>query len=289
MTVSEATIGALNSLAPSQVETAFVKPLARASLATQATISTPVRASGHSTLVPVLNSDVGAQWTAEGAEIEQADASFSELEITTKKLARVVPVTSEFVEDASADINSLLAGSLVRSFALAVDEAYFGSPTGANAPAGLASATTSGSAAQSVDFSNGFDDFAAAISTAQEADAEPTAFVVSPAALLALRTVHEQDDSKRPLLQPDASAPSLDTVFGIPVYASRYLDSSTGYLLSARDNFVCVSRAATVSASDQALYTSDRIALKGTLRIGFGFAAPERIVKLTIAGVGSES
>jgi HK97 family phage major capsid protein len=122
-------------------------------------------------------------------------------------------------------------------------------------------------------------DFAAvAIS---KAETTVTAFVTSPATALALATVKTADDSNQPVLGTDATSATGRMILGVPLYVSQYVAANTLGAVDSSRVWLVVRDDATVEADRSVFFTSDRVAVKATMRAGFGFVHPQAVVKVT--------
>ncbi len=94
--------------------------------------------------VPVMTDGVGAYWVGEGQRIQTSKPQWIFPELTAKKLAVIIPVTKEKLEDSTFDVFAELKESIAEAFYTAIDAAcLFGtnSPFTSNV---LKSATDSG-------------------------------------------------------------------------------------------------------------------------------------------------
>lgn len=96
--------------------------------------------------IPVLTSGAGAYWVSEGERIKTSGATWIHPEITAKKLAVIVPVTKEKLEDASIDVFSELSENIAEAFYTAIDAAAIFGTDSPFATSLIASVGTAGSA-----------------------------------------------------------------------------------------------------------------------------------------------
>lgn len=73
--------------------------------------------------IPVMTSGAGAYWVGEGERIKTSGATWIFPEIAAKKLAVIIPVTKEKLEDSSVDVFSELQESIAEAFYKAFDKA----------------------------------------------------------------------------------------------------------------------------------------------------------------------
>ena len=127
-------------------------------------------------------------------------------------------------------------------------------------------------------------DFAAqAISKAEQVGARITAFVTSPATALALATIKTGTGSNQPLLGADPTSATGRVILGVPLLVSQYVAANTLWAIDGTRTWLVVRDNATVEADRSVYFTSDRVAVKATMRAGFGFVHPQSVVKVTTA------
>jgi HK97 family phage major capsid protein len=278
MSLSTTTGGPI--LTPEQVHALVIRPLIDQSIA--ARCSTVVTTSSHDLRVPVVTADPAAAWTAEGAEIDVSDPTLTEIVVTPKKLAGLVVVSNELAADSSPAALQVVGDGLVRDLRRKIDAAYFGN-TVTNGPNGLASLTT-GTAGNAGAWAN-LDAFEASKAAAENVHTTITSFVTSPATALALSTLKEYvtADSNKALLQADPSQPTARSISGVPLLVSPAVAADTVWAIPAQHSLFVLRQDASVVTDSSAFFTSDRVAVRATLRVSFGFTYPIAVVKITKA------
>ena len=267
-------------LSPEQVAALVTKPLIDQSVAAQ--VSTVVHTSSHDLRVPIVDTDPTAGWVAEGAEIGVSDPVLSEITVTPKKLAGLVVVSNELAADSSPAALQVVGDGLVRDLRRKLDAAYFGT-TVTNGPSGLGSLTTSTAASGGA--WDDLDAFAAAISSAENLHATVTAFVASPSTALALGTIKEYGatGSNKALLQADPTQPTARMINGVPLYVSPAVGADLVWAIPRQHSLFVIRQDASVVSDRSVFFTSDRVAIRATLRVSFGFPYPLAITKVTKA------
>jgi HK97 family phage major capsid protein len=86
--------------------------------------------------IPVENALGTAAWTAEGALYNESEDTYSEVLLDAHKATRRVKVSEELLADSEFDIESLIANSFARSFAI-LEEAAFVNGDGSGKPRGF--------------------------------------------------------------------------------------------------------------------------------------------------------
>ncbi|MGD7707248.1 phage major capsid protein [Microlunatus sp. Y2014] len=264
-------------LRPEQVGPLLVQPVEDESVAVQA--STSVHTDSHDYRIPMVLADPTAGWVAEGSEIPATDADLDEELVTPAKLAGLTIISRELSEDTNPEAAATVGAGLARDIARKLDAAFFGSK-GADVvqPAGLEDllgvSTVSGA------FTN-TDPFSEAVAAAEQVGATVSSFVTDPATALTLAKVKRATGSNEPLLGTDAMSPTRRTVLGLPLLVSPAVTVGTVWALPKARVFVVIRSDARIDVNPSVYFTSDRVAVRATMRVGFGFAHPAAVVKIT--------
>ena len=91
----------------------------------------PFSGPGNSRNIPTLGTSVSVFWTGEGAKKRSTQPSFDLVNQTLKKLAAIVPMTEEILEDSLIDLNALLGQLFAEAIAKEEDLQFF---TGTGSP-----------------------------------------------------------------------------------------------------------------------------------------------------------
>lgn len=273
------TAGAAGVLTPAEVGELVIRPLIEQSVAAQ--VSTVVQTNSHDFRVPVVSADPTAAWTAEGAEIAASDPTIGEVVVTPKKLAGLTVVSNELASDSSPAALGIVGEGLVRDLRRKLDAAYFASVTPTNGPSGVGVLSGIGTVDAGATFAD-LDWAAEAASLVETAHSTLTAFVAAPATALTLATIKEQDGSNKALLGGgDPTAPTSRTIAGVPLYTSPAVPANTVWGISQPHSIVVMRQDPSVVVDASAFFTSDRVAVRATLRVGFAFPHPAALVKVT--------
>jgi len=284
MTLTTGNAGPL--LTPQQVEDLLVLPVLAASVALNPLVSTVVRLTGSTYRIPRVTADPSAAWVAEGAEIPASDLTTNELVVTPSKVAGLSVITSELAEDSSPEASTEVGAGLARDIARKVAAAFFGG-VAANTPSGLASLTVGAGNVQDIAAGTAptnLDSFAQAQMLAGNVGVEITSFVTNPATALVLANLKEATGSGKPLLEADPTKPTRRMIFGVPLLTSPEAPVGTIWGLPAERVVTAVRRDADVTADRSVFFTSDRVAVRATCRIGFGFPHTSALVRIRLAG-----
>ena len=272
------TSGGASILTPEQVGALVIRPLIEQSVAAQ--VSTVVQTSSHDFRVPVVSADPTAAWTAEGGEITASDPTITEVLVTPKKLAGLTVISNELAADSSPAALQVVGDGLVRDLKRKIDAAYFGNTT-TNGPSGLGSLTTAtvdgGDAWTNLDWAE------EAKSEAEQVHTMLTAFVANPATALALSSLKEQTGSNKHLLGSDPTQAGNRVIGGVPLYVSPSVADGTVWGIPQPHSIFVIRQDASVVTDTSVYFTSDRVAVRATLRASFGFTYPAAIVKITLS------
>jgi HK97 family phage major capsid protein len=266
-------------LTPEEVGTLVVRPLIIASIAGQ--VLTTVQTQSSSYRIPVVTADPSASWVAEGAEITASDAVVDEVVVTPTKLAGLSVVSSELAEDSDPAALTTVGDGLVRDLTRKLDQALFAAST-TNGPAGLPGLSGIQTVSAGATYANA-DSFSDSVYLAANANANITAFVTNPATAQTLSKVKEATGSNKPLLGADPSKPGQRQILGVPLLTSPYVTTTNSPVwgISAAFSYLVIRDDAAVESDSSVFFSSDRVAIRAKLRVGFGFAHPQSIVKIT--------
>lgn len=263
-------------ITPEQIGALVVQPVMNSSVA--ARIGTVVNISSTTYRVPLVTADPSAAWVAEGSEITPSDATLDELEVTPSKLAGLSIISRELAEDSSPSAQQVVGDGLARDVARKLDAAFFdadGSVT--NGPSGIESiAANMKTATYAADGPADLDWAAEAISLSEQNGGSLTSFVTDPATALTLSQVKEGTGSNKTLL-PDRSR----NVLGVPLVVSADVTAGTIYGVDSRFVQIVVRDNTRLEVDRSAYFSSDRVGVKATMRIGFAFTNPSTLVKVT--------
>lgn len=89
------------------------------------------------------------------------------------------------------------------------------------------------------------------------------------------------DKNNRPLIATDVDNSPTPAIYGIPIILNMQTPAGTILLNDSSQVLSAVSQAA-IASSDQAYFANDSIALRVTMRLGFGVLRPNRLARLTV-------
>lgn len=272
------------ALSPEEIADLLVTPVLAASVATQAGLTaTVVQTDSRTWRIPMVADDPAAGWVAEGAEISPSDAALDELEVVPRKLAGLTIVTRELVDDTSEEARQIVGDGLTRDITRKLDTAFVGNVAGTAAAKGLGSITPTAVNAGPA-FGN-LDAFAEAVSEVEQLGTEITGWIAGPATALTLAQLKDREGSNATLLGTDPAQPTRRIIEGRPVFVQPDVPAGVVWGIAASRVFTVIRSDSRIDVDESVFFTSDRVAIRGTMRVNFAFPQPAAVVKVT-AGSG---
>ena len=175
--------------------------------------------------IPVVASKGTASWVDEEGQIPDSDDAFSQVTISAFKLATMIKVSEELLNDSFFNLESYIAKEFVRRIGTKEEEAFFigngtGKPTGIlNATGGATVGVTAASTtAISVDE---VIDLYYALKAPYRRNA---VFIMNDATVKAIRKL--KDGAGQYLWQPSITAGTPDTILNRPLKTSAYIPTA---------------------------------------------------------------
>ncbi|MFI0191395.1 phage major capsid protein [Streptomyces sp. NPDC017082] len=275
MAIYTSTPGVQGILPPEYGEL-VTKPVEALSVAMQ--VGSVVNTSAHDYRIPVLASDVTVGAVAEGAEITPSDAVFDEIVVTPAKFAGLSIISREMAEDSDPSAGDQIGRSIARQIANSVDNALMNALPAPN-PSGLASLSGISTVAAPVTYAN-LDPFEHALSLSEAAGGNISAWITNAATALEIAQLKTASGSNQALLNGDLTAEGRRQILGRPVFVSPYAPADVVYGISKVDMLVVVRDNTRLEVDKSAYFTSDRVAVKGTMRVGFAFPGAAAHVRI---------
>lgn len=265
--MSNTTSNAASLLRPEEVGPLILQPLSTESVAFA--VSTVVNTRSNSYRIPVLTGDPDVEWVPEGVEIGIDDAAFTELNLTFHKASGITLCTKELLADSTPSAAEVVGKRLTQSLKRKLDSSFLGATT-VNGPDGLGSLTGATKTYAGTTITD-LDAFNTAIVKAEKLGAKITSFVMHPDVYLSLTRLRQQDGSNVGLLQPDPASPSGRAIAGVPLVTSPDAPADVIYAVPKEFVYTVVRSDVAVETDTSAFWTSDRIAVKASLRVAYGF------------------
>ncbi|MFZ3595450.1 phage major capsid protein [Streptomyces sp. BH104] len=278
MSIYTSTTGT-GGLLPPEFGALVERPVEAMSVALQA--GTVIKTSANSYHVPVLTGDVTVGAVAEGAEITPADAAFTEITVSPAKFAGLSIVSREMAEDSSPSVGDNIGKSIARSIAKGVDSALFNTLASPN-PAGLSALAGISAVEAPLTYAN-LDPFAEALSLVESNGGNVDYWVMDAAEALDLAQLKDASGSNRSLLNSDLTAEGRRSLLGRPILVTPQVPAGVVYGISKADMLTVVRDDTRLEVDKSVYFTSDRVAIKGTMRVAFAFPTPAAHVRVTHA------
>jgi HK97 family phage major capsid protein len=235
--------------------------------------ATRVIAPGRVIHVPRLLVDPAADWVAELTNLPSDAGNADTVVLTPKKVANLIELSRESVEDASINELDAVGRSMVRGVAKKVDERFFSnSAATATAPAGIRNYTLPGSATPNPDVAGILDAIGAITTAGGVAD---TVFI-NATDLTTLRKAVVAGG----YAISDPTAPGVERVGGAQLIPAP-LTAGICIVCEARYISLAVRRDASVDFSEDASFGKDAVAARVTMRVDWAPADPNAFYVIT--------
>ncbi len=238
---------------------------------------------------PKLSGDVTPAFYNELQAITASDPTFVSLTATPRKLAALVQMSNEIVDDSDPSIVDILNTHIARILALRLDIAAFEGSGTAPEIRGLrnvAGITTQSMGANGAALTN-LDPISDAIATLEANNATAGAIVMPPRTFNAIRKLKTADGA--PLLGDGVNATTA-RVFGVPVYVSGQLsttetqgtatNASSIYVYDAGQVVLVRRNDASIELDRSRLFNQDASEMRGTLRADLLVPNPTAVVRI---------
>ena len=172
--------------------------------------------------IPVVASKGSASWIDEEAAYPESDDAFGMTSIGAFKLATMIKVSEELLNDSVFDIASYIAKEFARRIGTKEEEAFFvgdgsGKPTGLLANSGGAELGVTAASATAITMDEVMDLFYALRAPYRKG----AVFLMNDSTVKAIRKL--KDNTGNYLWQPSVTAATPDTILNRPVYTSSYV------------------------------------------------------------------
>lgn len=207
-------------LVPDEYERTLVQALEEQNIFRQ--LAHVIHTSSGDRKIPVVASKGTAQWIDEEAQYPESDDSFGQVSIGAYKLATMIKISEELLNDSVFDMSSYIATEFARRIGAAEEEAFFtgngtGRPLGILAETGGAQVGVTGAKADAVTFDEVMDLFYSLRSPYRR----NAVFIMNDATVKALRKLKNGNGDY--IWQPSVTAATPDTILNRPVYTSGFM------------------------------------------------------------------
>lgn len=254
----------------------------------------PVEHAG-SVKVPLVNASVTVAGVAEGGTITASDPGLSNITLDPKKFAAYTVVDREAVEDSNPALMTIVENSLIKDFAVKLDQEFVaGDGTGQNllgllGISGFTAGPSTGANGTSLTGSAGLDFLFDTVGAYEAANNDPdkAAWLMNSRTFASIRKL--KDSQGRPIINVDMAAGAPKTLCGHRVFITNNIsstltvgtstDTSSLLLVDFSQIVVAVSRQVELMMSTDVAFQSDQVALRVTGRFDIGAPQPTAIVK----------
>lgn len=186
------------------------------------TLANVITTSSGDRKIPVVATKGTASWVDEEGAIPESDDSFGQVSVGAYKLATLIKVSEELLNDSVFDLEAYISREFARRIGNKEEEAFFtgdsiGKPTGILAATGGAQigVTTAGATAVTMD------EVLDLFYSLKAPYRNRAVFVMNDATVKAIRKL--KDGQGQYLWQPSLQAGTPDTILNRPLYTSAYV------------------------------------------------------------------
>ncbi len=228
--------------------------------------------------VPVVLADPNAAWVPEGFDIPISDPQLGEVDVFPTKLAGLTIISRELADDSNPAAAQVIGESLSRDLSRKLDDAFYGAQP-PPAPEGLAA--LAGVADVAAGAYDDLDAFAEGMTAVEANGGMVSAWTMAPQTWLALSRLKQAAGSNMPLLAADPTAATGRSIFGAPAFVTPSVAPNVVYGYDGRRCLVVMREESRVEVDISRYFESDRVAVRGIMRVGFAFPDPGSVTRLT--------
>ena len=207
-------------LVPDEYERTLIEALEDQNIFRQ--LAHVIHTSSGERKIPVVASKGTASWIDEEAAYPESDDTFGQVSIGAYKLATMIKISEELLNDSVFDMPAYIAKEFARRIGAAEEEAFFtgngtGKPLGILAATGGAETGVTAAAADKITMDEVIDLFYSLRAPYRR----NAVFIMNDATVKALRKL--KDGQGQYLWQPSITAGTPDTILNRPVYTSGFM------------------------------------------------------------------
>ena len=207
-------------LVPDEYERTLIEALEDQNIFRQ--LAHVIHTSSGDRKIPVVASKGTASWIDEEAQYPESDDAFGQVSIGAYKLATMIKISEELLNDSVFDMPAYIAKEFARRIGAAEEEAFFtgngtGKPLGILAATGGADTGVTAAAADKITMDEVIDLFYSLRAPYRR----NAVFIMNDSTVKALRKL--KDGQGQYLWQPSVTAGTPDTILNRPVYTSGFM------------------------------------------------------------------
>ncbi len=244
-------------------------------------LATIIQTSSGDRKIPVVASKGTASWVDEEGTIPESDDAFGQVSIGAYKLATMIKVSEELLNDSAFNIEQYIAKEFGRRIGAKEEEAFFigdstGKPTGIFHATGGAQVGITAASASAVTVDEIIDLFFSLKSPYRK----KAVFVMNDATVKAIRKL--KDGNGQYLWQPSITAGQPDTILNRPVKTSAYVPAiASGAKVIAFGDFsyywVADRQGRSFQRLNELFAVTGQVGFKATQRVDGKLILPEAI------------
>ena len=270
------------AITPEQWATYVLDHLAAASVLL-ASGATELRTTAKQLHVPRVTGDSAVGWYDELEPIGEGAPPGDEVVLTPRKVATLVNLSNEAVNDSTPSVLDTVGAAMTRSVAREADRAMFAG-TGGKQPTGLLNLAPT---LPNFDGPVNYAGIVSASGLVRAAGGAPNVVYLNPADYTALQLVVGGDD--RPLISGDPTAGAPPVIAGLAVWPTPALPAGTALVAQADQILVAVREDASVVVSEHALFANDGQVARVIARVDVGVADPDGLATVKDVVTARES
>lgn len=181
-----------------------------------------IQTSSGDRKIPVVATKGDASWVDEEGAIPESDDSFKQVTLSAYKLATMIKVSEELLNDSAFDLESYIAKEFGRRIGTKEEEAFFiGDGTGK--PTGILDGTAGGEVGKTTASATAitFDEIMDLFYSLKSPYCKNATFLMNDSTVKAIRKL--KDGNGNYLWQPSVTAGTPDTILNRPVLTSAYM------------------------------------------------------------------
>lgn len=208
-------------LAPDEFEATLVAALEEENVFRR--LATTIQTSSGDRTIPVAGDHGTAAWVDEGEKLEESDESFSNKTIGAHKLATLIKVSEELLNDSAFNLDAYLSNEFARRIGAKEEEAFFVGQSGKKMPTGIFDLTNGGEIGHTTSsaLAISFDDIYDLFFSLKAPYRKNATWVLNDSTVKAIRKL--KDANGQYLWQPSVSAGTPDTIVNRPYITSSYV------------------------------------------------------------------
>lgn len=269
---TETTLTSAKAWSPDVIATIPLDVVADALVLTAATVVGQIEGDEPAIRVPWVDDDGTAGFVPEGEEIPESNGTLTETVITTGKVAQLGKFSREqLAQPGAAD---MLARAMSRAVVRKADQAFLANATAPTGLLNLPGTLDAGTLGTSLD---ALTDAFAGI----EVDGGlGTHIIAAPDAWAALSKMKTAADANAPLLGAGTEQTER-RILGRPVLVTPAMPPGE-LLVVDRDSILAAAGELQLARDESVYFTSDSVAIRATLRLGWSAMKPGRVVSLSL-------